>query len=71
MGGAGYGIGGSDLCVRIRESSRKLHQWVTLDNCVELAKRGMAKIGATNVNLISIDLDGNDFFFVKAILEQG
>jgi hypothetical protein len=73
-GWSGVWIGGADLCVRIPESSRKLHfehQWVTLANCVELAKRGMAKIGATKVNLISMDLDGNDFFFVKAILEQG
>jgi hypothetical protein len=34
-------------------------------------KRGIGKIGTTKVNLVSMDLDGNDFFFVKAILEQG
>ena len=33
--------------------------------------RGISKIGATKVNLVSMDLDGNDFFFVKTILEQG
>ena len=73
-GWSGAWIGGADLSIRIPESSRKLHferQWVTLDNCVELARRGIGKIGATRVNLISMDLDGNDFFFVKAILEQG
>jgi len=73
-GWSGVWIGGADLCVRIPESSRQLHfehQWVTLDNCVELMKRGIATIGATKANLISMDLDGNDFFFVKAILEQG
>jgi hypothetical protein len=73
-GWSGVWIGGAELMVRIPESSRKLHfehEWVTLDNCSELMKRGMAKIGATNPNLVSMDLDGNDFFFVKAILEQG
>jgi hypothetical protein len=71
---SGVWIGATDLSVRIPASSRKLqfeHEWVTLDNCVELMKRGITKIGATKVNLVSMDLDGNDFFFVKAILEHG
>lgn len=73
-GWSGVWIGGADLVVRIPASSRKLHfvhDWVTLDNCAELMKVGLAKIGATKVNLVSMDLDGNDLFFVKAILEQG
>jgi len=73
-GWSGVWIGSADLSVRIPPSSRKLqfeHEWVTLDNCVELMKRGIIKIGATKINLVSMDLDGNDFFFVKAMLEQG
>lgn len=73
-GWSGVWIGGADLVVRIPASSRKLHfvrEWVTLDNCLELMKRGLGKIDAAKVNLVSMDLDGNDFFFVKAILEQG
>jgi hypothetical protein len=73
-GWRGVWIGGADLMVRIPESSRKLcfeHEWVTLENCVDLMNRGMAKIGTTKANLVSMDLDGNDFFFVKAILQQG
>lgn len=73
-GWSGVWIGAADLSVRIPACSRKLHferEWVTRDNCVELMKRGLSKIGAMKVKLVSMDLDGNDFFFVKAILEQG
>jgi len=73
-GWSGVWIGGADLNVRIPTSSRTLqfeHEWVTLYNCVELMKRGIGKIGATKINLVSMDLDGNDLFFAKAILEQG
>lgn len=73
-GWTGVWIGGADLVVRIPKASRRLHfehEWVTLSNCIELMKRGLTKIGATKTNLISMDLDGNDFFFVKTILEQG
>src|SRR5437899_224235 len=65
-GWSGVWIGAADLSVRIPACSRKLHfehEWVTLDNCVGLMKRGVSKIGATKINLVSMDLDGNDFFF--------
>jgi hypothetical protein len=73
-GWSGVWIGATDLSVQIPVSSRKLwfkREWVTLDNCVEILRYGIQKIGANMVNLISMDLDGNDLFFVKAILEQG
>lgn len=72
-GWRGVWIGGADLVVKVPAASRKLQferEWVTLDNCVELMKGGMSRIAATKANLVSMDLDGNDFFFVKAILEQ-
>ena len=58
-------IGVTDLSVRIPDSSRKLqfeHEWVTLDNCVELMKRGIPKIGATKVNSAAWISMGHDFF---------
>ena len=73
-GWRGVWIGAAELSVRIPALSRKLQferEWVTLENCVDLMQRGAQKIGATKVNLISMDLDGNDLFFVKEILERG
>ena len=73
-GWSGVWIGATDLSVRIPVSSRRLRferEWVTLDNCVEIMQRGIQAIGASKVNLVSVDLDGNDLFFVQAILERG
>ena len=70
----GVWIGATDLKIRIPSSSRKLsfaREWVTRDNCVEIMERGMATIGAKGPNLVSMDLDGNDFFFVETILRHG
>ena len=70
----GVWIGATDLSLRIPASSRKLwfaQEWVTRDNCVEIMQRGLQMIGANQVNVISMDLDGNDLFFVQKILEHG
>jgi hypothetical protein len=73
-GWRGVWIGATDLKVRVPSSNRKLRferEWVTLDNCVEIMQRAIQRIGANDVNLVSMDLDGNDLFFVQAILEHG
>ena len=73
-GWSGVWIDGTDLKIRIPESSKRLRfeqGWVTRDNCVETMRRGIVSIGAKEVNLISMDLDGNDLFFVQTILEHG
>jgi hypothetical protein len=73
-GWTGVWIGVVDLRIRIPRSSRKLgfeRDWVTRENCVDIMRHGLEKIGAKEVNLVSMDLDGNDLFFVQEILEQG
>lgn len=73
-GWRGVWIGASDLSIRIPESSRRLRfekGWVTRDNCVEIMRRGSQWIGGKEINLLSMDLDGNDLFFVQTILEHG
>jgi len=45
--------------------------WVTKDNIVNLIKTGLTSIRQKNVDLISMDLDGNDYHFIKEILEAG
>lgn len=73
-GWSGVWIDGTDVSIRIPASSQKLRferEWVTQENCVEIMQRGIQKIGASKVNLISMDLDGNDFFIVKSLLQSG
>ena len=73
QGWSGVWIDGGDLAVHVPEASRRLafvRDWVTKDSCVPLMRRGLEAIG-TAVNLVSMDLDGNDLHFVRAILEAG
>jgi hypothetical protein len=73
-GWSGVWIGATDLVVRIPAVTRRLRfeqTWITLENCVEIMESGIQEIGAKKVNLISIDLDGNDFYFVQTILNRG
>jgi hypothetical protein len=73
-GWRGLWIDGSELSIRIPRSSKKLwfgKEWVTRENCVEIMKRGLKEIGAESPNLISMDMDGNDLFFVEEILKGG
>jgi len=73
-GWRGLWIGATELKVRIPASSRQLRferQWVTLDNCAEILQHGIHQIDASGVNIVSMDLDGNDFFFVQKILDGG
>ena len=73
-GWRGVWIGATDLMIRIPPASRQLRFercWVTRENCVAVMQRGVQSIDAGGVNLISMDLDGNDLHVVQAILESG
>ena len=45
-----------------------LKDWITLENIEALARRGLSEINATGLDLISLDLDGNDIYLVEKIL---
>ena len=45
--------------------------WITKDNIVNLIETGLNCIRETNIDVISMDLDGNDYYFIKEILEAG
>ncbi len=73
-GWRGVWIGAAGVAIKIPASNQKLRfeqQWVTRENCVEILQRGMQSLGADKANLISVDLDGNDWFVVESILEHG
>lgn len=44
--------------------------WVTKENIIDLIKNGLECIRENTVDLISMDLDGNDYYFIKEILEN-
>lgn len=75
LGWKGFWVGGEELAYRIegRAAHRVSHlrDWVTLDNIADLAQRGLQAIGAKVIDVISLDLDGNDIYFVEKLLASG
>lgn len=72
-GWRGVWIGGQELRFNTA-GSRKLkflQRWVTIDNCAALMKEGLSQLQVEDVDLISLDLDGNDLYFCEEILKAG
>jgi hypothetical protein len=44
--------------------------WIDLDNIIELKNRAVAKLGA-DIDVFSLDLDGNDYHFAENLLKDG
>jgi hypothetical protein len=49
-----------------------MRQWITRDNAASLAREGLARLNAElrNVQVVSVDLDGNDGPIVRALLPK-
>ena len=44
---------------------------ITLENISDLTEKGCAKINSEKLDVISLDLDGNDIYFVEKLLADG
>ncbi len=70
----GFWVGNENLAVNINPSNEpKLNlayvkYFVDLDNIITLMQTGMNLIAQQKLDLISFDLDGNDFYLVEKIL---
>lgn len=75
LGWKGFWVGGETLAFALpadRSSQFSyLQAWVTLDNILDLTAQGLEAIGANTLDVISLDLDGNDLYFVRALLQKG
>lgn len=47
-----------------------ISQYVNIDNIVDIFKYGMAAITQTDIDLISIDFESNDYYLVEKLLEN-
>ncbi len=76
-GWSGFWVGAEDLAFDTnpgKASTLNFHfqkEWVRIANVVELYKAGLNRIGRTRCDVISVDLDGNDYYFVDALLSAG
>ena len=44
---------------------------ITLENISDLTEKGCAKINSEKLDVISLDLDGNDIYFIEKLLADG
>lgn len=74
MGWRGFWVGGESLCFDYKRISGKkfayIKDWITRENIVALANRGLTMIGAKALDVISLDLDGNDIYLTETLLSQ-
>jgi len=71
-GWRGFWIGGQDLAFDHTLNPQRflfLKDWVSLDNILSLFKKGLGNFGTTELDLLSLDLDGNDYYFVQELLK--
>jgi hypothetical protein len=72
LGWKGFWIGGEALKPQLSESAKGhfsyLRGWVTLENLLDLFKRGLADIASPHIDVLSLDLDGNDIYFAEKLL---
>lgn len=74
LGWKGFWVGGEDLAFNADINKRRfsyIKEWITLDNIVSLAQKGLSDIGEKRVDLMALDLDGNDYYFVEGLLKSG
>jgi hypothetical protein len=74
LGWKGFWVGGEDLAFEIKEPKEifsYFKDWITLDNIDGLASRGTRNLSSTKIDVISLDLDGNDIYFVEKLLSKG
>jgi len=73
LGWKGFWVGGEDLAfTHINSSKFKYYRkWITLDNILNCAQTGLAEIGSESPDVISLDFDGNDIYFVHELISNG
>ena len=72
LGWKGFWVGGEDLVFDYPQNDRFNYtkEWITLENIIKVSKENMKKMNIENLDVISLDLDGNDFHFCESILRN-
>jgi hypothetical protein len=74
LGWRGFWVGNEALAFqapREQHAFAYLREWVTRDNIAPLAERGLALVGGGGIDVLSLDLDGNDIYLADALLGSG
>jgi hypothetical protein len=75
LGWRGFWVGGESIRINTahvdNEKFAYFKEWITLENIMELARKGLAQIKSERIDVISLDLDGNDIYFTEKLLASG
>lgn len=72
MGWCGFWVGGEELAFNYRPGKRFMYirDWITLDNIYTHTQAGYKYFNFDNPDVVSLDLDGNDIYFVEMLLQS-
>jgi len=72
-GWRGYWVGGEELCFEIPKTDRLgfSKSWITLENILDFSVTAKEFLGEGEIDLVSLDLDGNDYHFTEKLLTSG
>lgn len=75
LGWRGFWVGGEPLGFEVDPVKAKgfafLRNWITLENIQKLTDDGLSRIGSESIDVVSLDLDGNDIYLTESLLEGG
>lgn len=73
LGWRGVWVGGEALSFELPANSRLkfLNTWVNRENLLDIFSEGLQFLEGGPVDLLSLDLDGNDFYLIERLLQSG
>jgi hypothetical protein len=73
-GWRGIWIGGEDLAFNYKLNPKRFaffKAWVTLENVTDLMKQGLESIAIDELDVVAVDLDGNELHIARELLKAG
>lgn len=73
-GWRGFWIGGQELAFKDNVNPKRFtffKTWLSLENLIPIMRQGFESIGTKEVDILGLDLDGNDYYFVRELLTTG
>ncbi|MFO0030983.1 MAG: hypothetical protein ACK54Z_01840 [Cyanobacteriota bacterium] len=73
LGWTGSWFGGQDLAFNVDNSrSLRFHKsWIRSDSVISLYNQALNDWSTSEFDMISLDLDGNDYYFIESLLSHG
>ena len=72
LGWKGFWVGGEDLRFKFKNNFNFHFKkgWITKENSLEFVNNGLKNIKANKIDLLSIDLDGNDIYILDELISK-